>query len=149
MLITIFAGVMLIATPFIMNMIFPPQESQIAVGQRARLALSDWFVIEPDELADVQAYRQESKDGQSRRMYFTWSTKPSNVRAFIRRKKLEQKDMTDEVMQSVFANDNIVWWQPQALERESWFTGKDGQANLNLIYNDDTRRGVMVVIHDQ
>lgn len=146
--IVVFAGVVLTFSPFVMNFIFPVDESkpQIAISDRARAALADWFSVDPNKLSAVQAYREKDQTTGKQRMYFSYSTDPETMRKFIQKKGLEQQELTEDIMQKVFVNASVSWWQPQALERETWFTGQDGVAQLNVIYNAQNKRGVLVII---
>lgn len=146
--IVVFAGVVLTFSPFVMPYIFPVDESkpQIAISDRARVALADWFSVDPNKMDTVQAYRETDQMSGKKNMYFSYSTDPDTVRNFIQKKGLEQQTLTDEVMQEIFAKSSVSWWQPAALNRETWFTGNDGPAKLNLIYNAESKRGVLVII---
>ncbi|CAA6822434.1 MAG: Unknown protein [uncultured Thiotrichaceae bacterium] len=146
--IVVFAGVVLTFSPFVMNFIFPVDESkpQIAISDRARVALADWFSVDPNKMDTVQAYRETDQTSGKQSMYFSYSTDPDTVRGFIKKKGLEQQALTDEVMQEIFVKSSVSWWQPAALNRETWFSGNDGAAELNLIYNAENKRGVLVII---
>lgn len=146
--IVVTAGVVLTFSPFVMNVIFPVDESkpQIAISDRARVALADWFSVNPNRMNAVQAYRETDQISGKQNMYFTFSTTPDTVRDFIRKKGLEQKELSDEVMQNTFAKSTVSWWQPEALNRKTWFNGNDGSAELSLIYNAQKQRGVLVII---
>lgn len=146
--IVVTAGVVLTFSPFVMHYIFPVDESkpQIAISDRARVALADWFSVDPNKMDTVQAYREKDQHSGKQKMYFSYSTDPDTVRKFISKKGLEQQELTDEVMQTIFAKSSVSWWQPQALNRETWFTGNDGPATLSLIYNAESKRGVLVIV---
>lgn len=146
--IVVLAGVVLTFSPFVMNFIFPVDESkpQIAISDRARIALADWFAVDPNQIDTVQAYRETDQTLGKQKMYFSFSTDPDTVRSYIKKTGMEQQDLTAEVMQNTFANSRVSWWQPEALNRETWFTGNDGAATLSLIYNAENKRGVLVIV---
>jgi len=145
MAIVILFGLLLAATPFIGSIFFQQSEDSThqAKSEAARYALAQWFNAPVAAIVDVQALRKTTTENQVSR--YSFSTSPDVVRGFIGRKNLQQKDLTDEIMQRTFSDKSISWWQPEALQRETWFTGVDVGKTLSLIYNDKTQRGVLVI----
>ncbi len=145
MALVILFGIILAATPFIGSIFFqePENSTQQAKSDVARSALSRWFNTPMSTLVDVHAVRKTTQDKRVSR--YSFSTLPDVVRGFITHKNLQQKPLTDDIMQRVFVDKTISWWQPEALQRETWFTGSDQGRALHLIYNDKTQRGVLVI----
>ncbi len=145
MAIVILFGLVLALTPFIGSIFFPlPENStQQAKSELAKNAISMWFNAPSNAFVDVQAVRKITNGKQISR--FSYSTTPDVVRGFISRKGLQQKSLNNELMQSVFSDHSISWWQPEALQRETWFSGMDQGKTLSLIYNAQTQRGVLVI----
>ncbi len=145
MAMVILFGLILVMTPFVGSIFFPlPENStQQAKSEVARTAISKWFNAPSAAFVDVQAVRKTIEGKQVSR--YSYSTTPDIVRGFIGQKKLEQKTLNDEIMNAVFNDSSISWWQPAALKRETWFTGMDEGRTLSLIYNAQTQRGVLVI----
>jgi hypothetical protein len=68
------------------------------------------------------------------------------MQRFIHNRKLIQKDLTPEILKQQFYPQNppIPWWQPD-LDTKTYFSGKDGENSLHLIYNSRIKRGVLVI----
>ncbi len=145
MTIVILVGLLLALTPFAGSLFFSSAgtSGQMARPEMARMALADWFKAPPDVLNDVQGIRQSAPGKQWSR--FSFSTSPNHVRSFIQHKHLVQKPLTAEIMQHVFTDKSLPWWQPEALQRETWFTGEDQGNRISLIYNAQSQRGVLVI----
>ena len=145
MALVILFGLVLALTPIIASIFFPqPKTStQMAKSEVARTALAEWFNAPLGAFVDVHAIKQVSQKRNLSR--FSFSTQPDAVRAFIREKHLKQLPLSQKVMQRTFSDKNISWWQPEALERETWFNGQDQGKELSLIYNAQTKRGVLVI----
>ena len=145
MVLVILFGLVLALTPFIGSIFFPQPEvsTQMAKSEVARSALARWFNAPVAAFVDVYAIKQVSQERSLSR--FSFSTPADVVRSFISTKKLKQKGLSDEVMQRIFSDKNISWWQPEALGRETWFNGQDQGRLLSLIYNAKTERGVLVI----
>jgi hypothetical protein len=146
MAVVIFAGVVLSTTPFILEYFFPlPKESlQYANSEDAENALKRWFNSENAEIKQVKAARERLAD-VGVNSYFSFETSPDVITTFIRLKKLQQLELTDEVMQSLFVNAKISWWQPKILTRETYFSGEDKGILLYLIYNAQLKRGFLLL----
>lgn len=145
MVLVILFGLVLALTPFIGSIFFPQPEvsTQMAKSEVSRSALARWFNAPVAAFVDVHAIKQVSPERSLSR--FSFSTPADVVRSFISTKKLKQKGLSDEVMQRIFSDKNISWWQPEALGRETWFNGQDQGRLLSLIYNAKTERGVLVI----
>ncbi|MFN3786600.1 MAG: hypothetical protein ACK4RS_07150, partial [Thiothrix sp.] len=66
---------------------------------------------------------------------------------FIRTHRLQQQELTPTLLQQVFASQQppAEWWQPQALQRETYFSGNvDGRA-VALIYHAEQQQGLLRV----
>lgn len=146
MAVVIFAGVLLSTTPLILGYFFPmPKESfQLAKPDEAASALQRWFNAPEVEFKQVQAARERLVD-VGINSYFTFETGSEAVTSFIRLKRLQQRELTDEVMQQLFVNPKINWWQPAGLQRETYFSGEDKGILLYLIYNAQLQRGFLLV----
>ncbi len=146
MAVVIFAGVVLSTTPFILEYFFPlPKESlQYADPDDAENALKHWFDSKNAEVKQVKAARERLAD-VGINSYFSFETSAEVVTAFIRLKRLQQLELTDDVMQSLFVNTKISWWQPEVLARETYFSGEDKGILLHLIYNAQLKRGFLLL----
>ena len=154
MAVVIFAGVVLSTTPFILEYFFPlPKESlQYADPDDAKNALRHWFNSKnSDTNADINFDIKQVKAARERladvgvNSYFSFETSPEVITAFIRLKQLQQIELTDEVMQTLFVNAKISWWQPEILTRETYFSGEDKGILLHLIYNAQLKRGFLLL----
>jgi hypothetical protein len=145
MVLVILFGFVLALTPIIASLLFPDTESttQMPKEDVARSALARWFNAPIDAFVDVHAIKKTARGKSKSR--FSFSTPSGVVRAFIHEKKLMQRELTDEIMLHLFTDKNISWWQPEALKRETWFEGEDQDRHLGLIYNADTKRGVLII----
>ncbi len=146
MAVVIFAGVVLSTTPFILEYFFPlPKESlQYADPDDAESALKHWFNSKNADIKQVKAARERLAD-VGVNSYFSFETNPDVITAFIRLKQLQQIELTDEVMQTLFINAKISWWQPKILTRETYFSGEDKGILLYLIYNAQLKRGFLLL----
>lgn len=145
MALVILFGLVLALTPIIASIFVPPPTEQVQMAEEdaAKAALKAWFGAPSNSFVDVNGIRKTNKAVYISR--FSFSTPPDVVRKFIGRYGLEQKELTDRAMKEVFEDKSISWWQPEALQRETWFTGLDDGSSLNLIYNAETQRGVLVI----
>ena len=146
MAVVIFAGLLLSTTPMIMSYFFPtPKESlQKAKPEEAATALKHWFNRADAEFTQVKAMRERLMDIGTN-AYFTFETSPEVVTTFIRLKRLQQLELTHDVMQTLWVNPKISWWQPQVLARKTYFSGEDKGIMLHLIYNAQLQRGFLLV----
>ena len=146
MAVVIFAGVVLSTTPFILEYFFPlPKESlQYADPDDAENALKHWFDSKNAEIKQVKAARERLAD-VGVNSYFSFETSPEVITVFIRLKRLQQIELTDDVMKSLFVNTKISWWQPEVLTRETYFSGEDKGILLHLIYNAQLKRGFLLL----
>ncbi|MEE9351273.1 MAG: hypothetical protein V3U78_03345 [Thiotrichaceae bacterium] len=145
MVIVILFGLILAATPFIGSIFFPlPENStQQPKTEMVRSALAQWFNAPSSAFVDVQAIRKMVNEKQVSR--YSFSTPADVVRSFIIVKNLQQEPLSSEIMETIFTDKTISWWQPEALKRETWFSGTDQGRTLSLIYNAETKRGVLVI----
>lgn len=146
MAVVIFAGVLLSSTPFIMEYFFPlPKQSiQQATPEAAEIALKRWFNAPNADFNHVQAMRERLADIGTN-SYFSFETDAETVKQFIRLKRLQQLELTDEVMKNLFTQADIPWWQPETLTRKSYFSGDDKGILLHLIYNAELKRGFLLL----
>ena len=146
MAIAILAGLVLAITPFVADYFFPVPENAVrqAKPEAAAMALQQWFKS-PDELfTDVQAINKVN--GKQATSWFSFSVGRRPVEKYILDKKLTQQELSDEVMSSRFFTNNspATWWQPQAVNQETFFAGEDQGRSVSLIYNPKSKRGVLV-----
>lgn len=146
MAVAILSGILLLVTPFIMSYFFPvpAQAIQYAKPEEATAALKHWFNDPNADIQHVQAMRERLADVGTN-SYFTFETEADVVRQFIGNKRLQQLELTDEVMQSLFVNTHVDWWQPKSLQRETYFSGEDKGVLLHLIYNAERKRGFLLL----
>ena len=143
----IFMGVALTATPYIAEWLMPAASTSFrkANPEDARTALADWFGANPQELADAEAIRQQTVHGST--AWFAFTAPGDAVGRFVVRSRLNQQDLTPEIMQQVFLAQTppVDWWQPASLQRRSWFSGKSEGQELALVYNAEMQRGFLLV----
>lgn len=159
MAIVILAGLVLAITPFVADKFFPIPENTVrqAKPEAAANALRQWFNSPDAGFIDVQAINHSSlktsaqpESGQGQRMvntaWFAFSVGRNPVEKYIISKKLEQKDLTQKVLEETFFVNQppASWWQPQALAQQTYFTGEDQGRNVSLIYSPESKRGVLV-----
>lgn len=145
MFIAILLGFVLALTPII-GSIISKDDAPTAIRGKAdaiQSALAEWFDAPKAAFVDVRGIRQTQKGRVIAR--FSFSTPPEVVRAFITKRQLEQKELTESAMQKVFIDTSIPWWKPNALQRKTWFTGNHQNKILSLIYNEKTQRAVLVI----
>jgi len=146
MALTILAGVALVATPYALNYFFPIKENVVrdADPEAAEDALGVWFLSPKANFMNVEAARKRSKVRST--SWFVFKVKRTAVERFISVKKLQQLDLTDTVLNTVFYANNPprAWWQPKSLTRTTYFKGIDQGRELALIYNADTKQGALV-----
>ena len=151
MTITILAGITLAATPFLLDYFFPIKENVIrdADSEAAEDALGRWFISPDANFMKVEAARQQSKIRST--SWFIFQVKRNAVERFITAKKLEQLELTDEILNTIFYANNPPrkWWHPKALTRSSYFQGIDQGRKLALIYNAETKQGALVTTIEQ
>ena len=151
MAMTILAGITLAITPYALDYFFPVKENVIrdADSEAAEDALGRWFLSPNANFMNVEAARQQSKVRST--SWFIFQVKRNAVERFIKAKKLEQLELTDEILNMVFYADSPPrdWWQPKALNRSSYFKGIDQGRKLALIYDAETRQGALVTTIEQ
>lgn len=143
--IVIVLGLVLTLTPIVGSLFFADSDTtaRMAQADATRDALASWFRAPVNSIADAKALQKIKQDEKV--SYFSFSTSATNMRKFIREKQLQQLPLTEAVMQQRFTDQSIPWWQPQALQRETWFHGEDQGNEISLIYNAKTHRGVMII----
>jgi hypothetical protein len=117
---------------------------RLAKPDAAIMALQQWFKS-PDALfTDVQAINKTTNSTSL--SWFSFSVGRSPVERYILDKKLEQKPLSAGVLETTFFNTDspASWWQPEAVGQETYFTGLDQERFVSLIYNPDSKRGVLV-----
>ncbi len=143
----ILAGISLIATPYIAEYFFPAKIMSLrsADSEDVRHALASWFGASPDEVVDAQGVNQMSSEGNA--SWFAFTMERQLVEAFIRKNRLEQKELDATTLQRVFTVNEppAEWWRPQSLARQTCFIGMDEGRSLGLIYNAEQQRGFLVV----
>ncbi len=146
MVLVIIAGFILAVTPFIADKFFPAPEkiTRQAKPEAAANALKQWFDSPNALITDVQAANKTTQD--KRISWFSFSVGRRPVENFIINKKLKQISLTADKLKSVFYLDKspASWWQPDAIKQQTFFTGKDHGVQVSLIYNPDSKRGVLV-----
>lgn len=144
--LAIIAGFVLAFTPFIADKFFPVPENVVrqAKSEAATQALKQWFKSPNALFTDVQAVNKSSKE--KRVSWFAFSVGRRPVEKFILSKKLKQVSLTEELLKSTFFTHErpVSWWQPEAINQKTYFTGNDQGRQVSLIYNPDSKRGVLV-----
>jgi hypothetical protein len=146
MALTILAGITLALTPYALDYFFPIKENVIrdADPEAAEGALGVWFLSPDANFMNVEAARQRSKHRST--SWFVFQVKRDAVERFIAVKKLQQLELSDDILNTIFYANRPprTWWQPKSLTRTSYFKGTDQGRELALIYNADTQQGVLV-----
>ncbi len=144
--IAIFSGLILALTPFIANHFFPTPENQVRVAKEdsAILALRQWFKSPDAVFNDVQAINKKTSEHTT--SWFSFSVNRSAVERYIINNKLQQLEISDRVLLEIFTSQSppASWWQPIALNQKTYFTGDDQNRRVSLIYNPNTKRGVLI-----
>jgi len=146
MLLAILVGLILAITPFVADKFFPVPENTVrqAKPAAAAMALKRWFNDPQAEFLSVQAINK--KTDSSNVSWFTFSVGRSAVEKYIIDKKLQQKPLNTTVLDAVFFNKKppATWWQPAAINQQTYFTGQDQGRTVSVIYNPSSKRGVLV-----
>lgn len=147
MALVIMVGLGASLTPIIAEQFFPSTASryQKANPDDAKEALATWFGVSSKDFTEVNAIRHQTTERNTRWYHFVTNRKP--VQQFIKRMRLEQLNLNDTVMQQSFMAiiPPVDWWKPASLQRESYFTGKDGGSVIKLIYNAETETGYLLI----
>ncbi|WP_020396195.1 hypothetical protein [Thiolinea disciformis] len=140
-------GVILVITPYVAEYFFPLSQAayQKPNDTEVKRALSDWFGAKPEQISEAQAMRRRLPDGSMD--WYQFSLPPEAVKRFIIESRLQQQDLTPELMRQHFLDNapQIAWWQPQALQQQTYFLGAGGGREVALIYNAEHQHGVMRV----
>lgn len=144
--LVILAGFILAFTPFVADKFFPIPENQIrqAKPEVATNALKQWFKSPEAFFTDVQALNKSS--AEKRTSWFSFSVGRRPVEKYILDKKLRQVELNADQLKARFFTENrpTSWWQPEAIAQKTFFTGEDQGRLVSLIYNPDSKRGVLV-----
>ncbi|MCK5903052.1 MAG: hypothetical protein KAG28_07870 [Cocleimonas sp.] len=144
--LTIFVGVALAVTPYVLDYVFPIKEGVIrdADSEAAEDALGVWFLSPKANFMDVEAARKQTKEEST--AWFVFKVKRQAVERFIHAKKLVQLDLDADILKDMFYSNAPPrdWWHPKALMRTSYFKGVDQGRTLALIYNAETKEGALV-----
>lgn len=137
-------------TPFIAEQFFPTTQSrfQKANPDDTKEALATWFGISAKEFVSVEAIRYQAVPHSTR--WYRFVTNRIPVERFIKRMHLEQLSLDETILQQEFmaTMPPIGWWQPAALQRKSYFRGRDGLNIIKLIYNAESNTGYLLVETD-
>ncbi|KAG1657072.1 putative metal-dependent hydrolase YjjV [Nymphon striatum] len=122
----------------------PENTTRVAKPEAAAMALQKWFKSPDALITDVQAINKSNSQGAS--SWFSFSVGRRPIEKYIIETKLAQKDITPEVLETMFYTKNppASWWQPTAVNQETYFSGSDQGRSIALIYNPKTKRGVLV-----
>lgn len=147
MALAILAGITLTVTPYVADWFFPMPTSNLrkAEPQQVAQALAQWFNARPEQFRAPQGIHQVTAEDNTAWFGFQVSREP--VETFIRTHRLQQQALTPELLQQVFTSQQppAEWWQPQALQRETYFSGEvDGRA-VALIYHAEQQQGFLIV----
>ncbi len=146
MLLAILVGLVLAITPFVADKFFPIPENAVrqAKPAAAAMALKRWFNDPQAEFLSVQAINK--KTDSSNVSWFTFSVGRSAVEKYIIDKKLSQQTLNPTILETVFfsAQPPATWWQPAAINQQTYFTGQDQGRSVSIIYNPSSKRGVLV-----
>lgn len=146
MMLAIVAGLILALTPFVADKFFPIPEAAVrkAKPEAAAMALKRWFKSPAAPFVDVQAINK--KTPTSNTSWFSFSVGRAPVERYIVDKKLSQISLSKPIFETIFYSKQppASWWQPGAIDQETYFTGKDQGRTVSLIYNPNSKRGVLV-----
>ena len=146
MILAVIAGLVLALTPFVADKFFPVPENIVrqAKPEAAANALKRWFNDPEADFLAVQAINKTSADSNTG--WFTFSVGRGPVEKYIIGKKLKQKTIDEVILKDTFFNDNppATWWQPEAINQETYFTGEDQGRTVSLMYNPTSKRGILV-----
>ena len=142
----IVAGFILAITPFVADKFFPVPKNIVrqAKPDAAIMALQQWFKSPNALFSDVQAINKTANGVST--SWFSFSVGRRPVEKYILNKSLLQKTLTSKIIKSAFFGEKspASWWQPEAIDQKTYFSGKDQGRLISLIYNPDSKRGVLV-----
>ncbi|MEE9327661.1 MAG: hypothetical protein V3U71_10235 [Cocleimonas sp.] len=148
MVLVIIAGLILALTPFVADKFFPIPENTVRQTKpaAAAMALKQWFQSPNATFMNVQAINKTNTETSKTTSWFAFSVGRSPIEKFILAKKLVQTEISAKDMETVFFTKNppISWWQPEAINQQTYFTGEDQGRKVSLIYNPKSKRGVLV-----
>lgn len=147
--LTILAGLALTFTPYLIGLLTPATQTRTATPEQVAQALAAWFQTTPDQIQAPQGIQQLSAQGST--AWFAFRTAPERVIQFIHLHRLQQRPLSTAVLEHTFAlNDPPApWWQPQALQRETYFVGTAEGKQLALIYHAELQQGYLVARSQQ
>ena len=144
--LVILFGIGLTVTPFVAENFFPASEAEVrqAKSRDVVQALKTIFQSPDGDISDARAIHKKTAD--SKTAWFSFRSVRKPVQSFIHARKLEQKELSEEILNQAFFKNAppVSWWQPD-LGTETYFTGEDNMNKLHLIYNSRTKRGVLVI----
>ena len=146
MIMTIFAGIVLLVSPVLMNYMFPAvnESGRYASPILAKQALKRWFSSPEAGFDNVQSVRKNSQHmGVVSRFSFSVNRQP--VEQFIQSRSLDQLTLTSDIMNTVFKDESLGWWKPESLTRETYFSGRHQGQKIALIYNAEEERGLLQI----
>ncbi len=146
MALAILVGLILALSPYVADKIFPIPENSVrqAKPEAAAMALRQWFDVPEAPFVDVQAIQKEN--GNQRSAWFAFSVGRQPVEHYIISKQLKQLDLNDQIYDGLlFAkNPPAKWWQPRSLRQQTYFSGQDQGRTVYLLYNPDSKRGLLL-----
>lgn len=147
MAVLILSGIVLTATPYIADMLFPVGKTsfQSARPEDTRQALASWFGTPLDAFSDAHGIKRQSAHGGTEWFAFSVARKP--MEAFIYRNHLQQRELTSALLHNIFLQDPppVDWWQPASLQRQTYFSGMEEGQELGLVYDAELQRGFLIV----
>lgn len=149
--LVILSGVSLIVTPYVAEQFFPATTNSFRAAKPddVKKALADWFATPVEALSNVQGITQTT--AQTQTSWFMFKVERQPVESFIRQNRLQQQALTPETLHRVFLQNSppTAWWQPAALERQTYFIGMDDGRELDLIYHAERHEGFLIVKANQ
>ncbi|HIP94814.1 MAG TPA: hypothetical protein EYH20_05705 [Leucothrix sp.] len=146
MVLAIVAGFILAITPFVAEKLLPMPKDVVRVAkpEAAAIALKQWFNSPGALFTDVQALNKSTNN--KRTSWFSFSVGRRPIEKYIIDKKLQQTELDNNHLKTVFFTESrpASWWQPEAIAQETFFTGEDQGRKVSLMYNPDSKRGVLV-----
>lgn len=144
--LVILFGLILSITPYVADIIYPASEEEVrqAKSRDVAQALKAIFQSPDAEIEDARAIHK--KTATQKVAWFSFRTTRKPMQRFIHNQKLQQYELTPEILKQQFYQDNPPdqWWKPD-LSTETYFSGQEGENSVRLIYNSRIKRGVLVI----
>jgi len=143
--LVILFGLILSISPYLVDYLpRSDEEVRAAKSEKVAEALARIFQSPDANISDAHAIHKQT--AQAKTVWFSFRTTRKPMQRFIHIHKLKQKDLSEEVLNTVFHQNTppASWWHAD-LGTKTYFTGQDGKSILNLIYNSRTKHGVLVV----